>query len=120
MTIRAWRARIRQRGEEALRASRSTGRPHHLSVDQQAVIQAIIEDDPRQHGFETSAWTTLRIRQVIGQKFDVWLDRGHLSRKLRGWGFSYQRPVVRAVERNEEHVATWVRVQGEALGKKNR
>lgn len=53
-------------------------------------------------------------------KYGVWLDRAHLSRKLRRWGFSYQRPAVRAVERNEDDIATWVRVQGEALGKKGR
>ncbi|UBV45255.1 winged helix-turn-helix domain-containing protein (plasmid) [Deinococcus taeanensis] len=81
------------------------------------MIQAIIEGDPRERGFETSAWTTLRIREVIGLKFGVWLNRGHLSRTLRHWGFSYQRPAVRAVERNEEEVATWVRVHGEALEK---
>ncbi|WP_245532759.1 winged helix-turn-helix domain-containing protein [Deinococcus proteolyticus] len=118
VTIRAWRARIRHGGEEALRASRATGRPEFLTPDQQKEIQDILESDPRLHGFETSGWTVPKVRQVIGLKYGVWIDRAHLSRKLRRWGFSYQRPALRAVERNEEDIAAWVRLQKEALEKK--
>ena len=120
VTIRAWRARLRHNGEEALRASRATGRPERLTAAQQDEIGTILDGDPRAQGFETHGWTIPKIRQVIGLKYGVWLDRAHLSRKLRRWGFSYQRPALRAVERNEDDIATWVRVQGEALGKKDR
>lgn len=118
VTIRAWRARVRHGGEEALCASRATGRPEFLTPKQQQEIQEILDDDPRRYGFETAGWTVPKIRQVIGLKYGVWIDRAHLSRKLRRWGFSYQRPAVRAVERNEEEIATWVRLQKEALEKK--
>lgn len=120
VTIRAWRARLRRDGEEALRASRATGRPELLTAKQQEEIGVIIDGDPRAHGFDTSGWTIPKIRQVIGVNYGIWLDRAHLSRKLRRWGFSYQRPAMRAMERNEEDIATWVRIQGEALGKKGR
>ncbi len=80
----------------------------------------MIDGDPRSHGFETSGWTIPKIRHVIGVTYGVWLDRAHLSRILRSWGFTYQRPALRAVERHEDDIATWVRVQREALGKKNR
>ncbi|MBZ9753587.1 IS630 family transposase [Deinococcus sp. HMF7604] len=118
VTIRAWRAQIRRGGEEALRASRATGRPQQLTAGQQAEIQGLLDRDPRTQGFDTSGWTTARVRELIGRRFGVWMHRDYLSRKLHQWGFSYQRPAVRAVERNEEEVATWVRLQGEALEKK--
>ena len=120
VTIRAWRARLQRDGEEALRASRATGRPERLTAAQQDEIGAMIDGDPRAHGFETSGWTIPKIRHVIGVTYGVWLDRAHLSRKLRRWGFTYQRPALRAVERNEDDIATWVRVQRAALGKKSR
>lgn len=119
VTIRAWRSKLRNKGESALRASRATGRPEQLTPEQQLEIQDIIGDNPQHHGFDSSGWTIPRIRQVIGLKFGVWLNRAHLSRKLRRWGFSYQRPVLRALERHEENIATWIRVQGEALEKKD-
>jgi transposase len=118
VTIRAWRARVRQGGEDALRASLATGRPQQLTAAQQANSQAVLDEDPREHGFETSGWTIPRVRRVIGVTYDVWLDRGHLSRLLRRWGFSYQRPALRAVERHEEDIATWVRDQTVVLEKK--
>lgn len=120
VTIRAWRARLRREGEEALRASRATGRPERLTATQQDEIGMILDGDARSQGFDTHGWTIPKIRHVIGVKYGVWLDRAHLSRKLRRWGFSYQRPALRAIERNEDDIATWVRVQGEALGKKGR
>ena len=120
VTIRAWRARLRRNGEEALRASRATGRPEKLTAAQQDEICQLLDGDPRAHGFDTSGWTTPKIRQVIGMTYSIWLDRAHLSRKLKRWGFSYQRPALRAVERNEDDIATWVRVHRDALGKKSR
>lgn len=120
VTIRAWRARLGRGGAEALRASRATGRPERLSSAQQEEIRAILDGDPRSQGFDTHGWTIPKIRQVIGLKYGVWLDRAHLSRKLRRWGYSYQRPALRAVERNEDDIATWIRNQGEALEKKGR
>lgn len=120
VTIRAWRARLRRDGEEAPRASRATGRPPHLTAVQQEEIGVIIDGDPRVHGFESSGWTIPKIRHVIGVTYGVWLDRAHLSRILRRWGFTYQRPALRAVKRHEDDIATWVRVQRQALGKKNR
>lgn len=115
VTIRAWRARLRRRGGDALRASLAPGRPHHLTAEQPAQIQAVLDGDSRGHGFETRGWTIPRIRRVIGVTSGLWLDRGHLSRLLRRWGCSYQR----AVERNEEDIATWVRNQGSVMEKKS-
>ena len=111
VTIRAWRARLNRDGQEALRASRAIGRPQRLTAAQQDEIGAMIDGDPRSYGFETSGWTIPKIRHVIGVAYGVWLDRAHLSRKLRRWGFTYQRPALRAVERNEDGIAAWVRVQ---------
>ncbi|MPY67601.1 winged helix-turn-helix domain-containing protein [Deinococcus sp. SDU3-2] len=60
------------------------------------------------HGFGSSDCTISRIHQVIGVKHSVGLYRAHFSRKLRRWDFSYQRPALRAVKRNEEDIATWI------------
>ncbi|MFB9994967.1 winged helix-turn-helix domain-containing protein [Deinococcus oregonensis] len=106
-------------GEEALRASRATGQPERLTAGQQEEMGAIIDGDPRSHGFDSSGWTIPNIRHLMGVTYGSWLDRAPLSRKLRRWGFPYQRPTLRAVKRNEDDIATWVRVQGEALGKKS-
>ena len=78
VTIRAWRARLHRDGEEALRASRATGQPERLTATQQDEIGAMIDGDPRSHGFDTSGWTIPKIRHMIGVTYGVWLDRAHL------------------------------------------
>lgn len=79
----------------------------------------MIDGDPRSHGFETSGWTIPKIRHVIGVTYGVWLDRAHLSQVLQRWGFTYQRPAGRAVERYEDDIATWVRSSGRPWEKKS-
>lgn len=60
VTIRAWRARLRRDSAEALRASRATGRPEQLTAAQQEEIGAILDSNPRSHGFDTHGWTRYR------------------------------------------------------------
>jgi transposase len=60
-------------------------------------------------GFETDLWTCPRVAEIIEQRFGVRYHVHHVSRLLHGLGFSPQKPVRRAVERDEAAIQQWVR-----------
>lgn len=64
---------------------------------------------PEQFGFSTLLWTCPRVAQVIEVEFGVKYHPGHVWKLLDRMGFSYQRPVGRALERNEDEIRQWKR-----------
>jgi len=107
-TIRDWNYRLRHHGPNALQATVTTGRPAALSREQRDVLTALLIQGAQVHGFPDASWTTLRVREVIGQQFNLWHHRDHVRRILHQLGFSRQKPDQRALEQNPEAVTTWV------------
>jgi transposase len=114
--VRTWRRRLRLR--ESLEATRATGRPLHLSDAQVADIMTVLQAGPDVARHPDQRWTCPRVRDVIGERFDVWYDVDHVRRLLHRWGFSPQKPEKRALERNEEAIQTWLDVRVPVLEKK--
>jgi winged helix-turn-helix protein len=48
------------------------------------------------------------VRALIARASGVWLSLSVVGRYLRGWGFTAQRPVRRATERQDEAVRAWL------------
>jgi hypothetical protein len=64
---------------------------------------------PRTHGFPTDLWTLARVAAVIEAETGVAYHPGHVWKILRDQlGWSRQRPARRAVERDDDAIATWV------------
>ena len=64
---------------------------------------------PAAAGYATDLWTGPRIRKLIWDRFRVRYHRGHVWLLLRKLGWSCEKPAQRAVERDEETIATWLR-----------
>ena len=62
----------------------------------------------RGHGFDEELWTLRRVAEVIWRLAGVRYHPGHVWRILRGLGWSVQRPVRVAAERDEQAIARWV------------
>ena len=113
-----WQKRWREGGVEALRSAGAAGPKRRLSEAQQRELAAAIVEGPVAHGYTTAVWTLPRIAKLIRQRTGQRYHPAHVSKVLRTLGFSCQRPSRRAIERNEEQIAHWKRVEWPRLKKK--
>jgi transposase len=105
-TVRTWKQRLRERG--SLQATRALGPPPRLSPEQRTQLGELLRAGPLAAGYPDSRWTTSRVREVIGMRFDVWYHADHVRKLLHQLGFSPQKPEQRALERDEQAIQTWV------------
>jgi len=99
---------VREQGKEALAAVPHSGRASFLTKRQQQDLIKRLIAGARSQGFETDLWTCPRVRELIERRYKVAYHVDHLPRLLRRLGFTPQKPQRRAIERNEEAIATWV------------
>ena len=86
---------------------RRQGRKSGLSDPARAKLRAALLAGAKAAGFATELWTVPRVRQLIVQRCRRRYSSVHVWRLLRQMGFSPQRTVGRARERNEEKIADW-------------
>jgi transposase len=104
-----WYARWRAGGTSALRGAGRTGRPPRLAPAELDAVDQALRKGPTAFGYETDLWTLARVASVIERLTGVAYHPGHVWRLLRRLGWSLQRPARRAVERDEEAIAAWVK-----------
>jgi transposase len=114
-TASRWHARFTAGGAKALRAPVRQGRPPYLSQSQLRQLERALRKGAVAHGFEEELWTLRRVASVIEQLTGVTYHPGHVWRLLRGMGWSAQRPIRRAAERDEQAIARWVAEEWPAI-----
>lgn len=92
----------------ALRSWGSAAHPK-LSKALFAVLEQELAKGPLAHGWPDQTWTLARIKTLIGRRFHKSLALSTIMEMLRSHGHSHQVPARRAVERDEEKVAGWVK-----------
>lgn len=103
-----WLARYRAGGWHALRTGDRSGRPKKLSGSQiQWIYKTVRDKDPRQLKFAFALWTRAMISDAIKQKFGVKLSKTSVGRLLHQLGFSCQKPLYRAYQRDPELIEQW-------------
>jgi transposase len=117
-TVSRWADEFRREGSSALRRAEHAGRIPELSGEDKVRLQDLLLQGPEELGYETPLWTCERVAHLIRDEFDITYHRGHVWKILCGLGWSCQRPVGRARERNEEAIRQWRRVQWPAIKKK--
>lgn len=85
-TASRWNRALRQKGVEALRKRRATGRPSRLSREQLQIIPDIFSQGAIVHGFADNRWTTARLAAVIESRFGVHYDHDHVGRLMQKLG----------------------------------
>lgn len=95
-------------GVKALRSKSREGQGARLSDDQVQHLLALLELGPERFGFVGALWTCMRIAQVIERAFGVSYHPAHVSRLLRQQNWTYQKPILRASQRDEALVAEWL------------
>ena len=115
--VSQWMKRGRAGGIEALKAHPSPGVKPKLSAEQKAQLPILLAKGAEAYGFRGDVWTASRVAEVIEHTFGVRYHRDHVGRLLREAGWSRQKPVERASQRNEEAITEWYEERWPAIKK---
>jgi transposase len=119
--VSQWLTRARTEGvEEGLRRHPAPGPAPKLTPEQLADLPALLDRGAEAYGFRGQAWTCKRVGEVIRRTFGVTYDPSHISRLLHRLGYSVQRPIERASQRDEGAVRVWWEQRWPALKKRPR
>ena len=93
------------------------GRPAALDARQKRQLAEQLQRGPVACGFPTELWTLQRVAALIERDFGVAFSAANVWLLLRGLGFSSQRPVGRAMQRDEPAIVQWKQRRWPALKK---
>jgi transposase len=105
--VSQWLAAARRDGPAALLARPVPGHPAKLTAARLRLIPDFLWHGPEAYGFRGEVWTCARVARVIEEEFGVRYHKGHVSRLLKGLGWTRQVPITRAIQRDEEAVERW-------------
>jgi transposase len=114
-TTMSW-ARMLEEDSQAWRR-RPLGRPGSFDSKQRAQLARRLVQGALANGFATEVWTLTRVAKLIEREFGRSFSISYVWRLLRDLGFSPQRPVGRATQRDEEAIRQWKQKRWPALKK---
>jgi transposase len=117
-SVSQWLKRGRAEGPEALRSRRGGGPKPRLSQDQLAELKEQLAKGAEHFGFRGDVWTQPRVAQLIKREFGVSYHPSHVGRILKQMGWSRQKPITRASQRNEAAIERWRTAKWTELEKK--
>ena len=97
----------REGGEEALKAHPAKGAKPRLTAEQRAHIPAVLAKGAPAYGFRGEVWNSRRLAVAIQREFGVSYHPDHCGYLVRKMGYSMQKPVERATQRNERAIEHW-------------
>jgi len=105
--VSQWLVAARERGPEALRSKKAPGATPKLTAEQFDMLPKLLERSPAAYGFTGEAWTCPRVVELVRREFGVTYHPAHMSRILKRLGFTPQKPVRRASQRDEPAIEAW-------------
>src|SRR4051812_3810651 len=117
-----WVKAAAQSDEAALAGGRRGRRPGEQkalsAAQEEGLCYLIARGCPDRFGLSFALWSRQAVRALIARETGVWLTLPAVGRYLRAWGFTAQRPMHRATERQDEAVRTWC-PQSQGTGLRN-
>lgn len=105
--ISQWLKRAREGGMAALYKRKAAGPKPRLSDEERARLPELLRRGGEAYGFRGDVWTRGRVAEVIWREFGVRYTPTHVGRILRACGWSLQKPIRRARQRDEEAIRRW-------------
>jgi transposase len=105
--VSQWLKRARTAGPAALRSHPPPGPTPKLTEAQRVALPSVLAQGAEAYDFIGDVWTTRRIAVVIKRVFGVSYHPAHISRLMRQLGWTVQKPVQRASQRDEGRVQAW-------------
>lgn len=106
-TVRRWRRQFNARGRQGLQARKHEGRPARMTLEQKQQLSQLLLKTPMECGFDKYLWTQQLIADLIGREFGICYHHDHVGVILRDLGFTHQKPMRRAKERDEARIEAW-------------
>jgi len=117
-SVHAWVDLFDREGESGMTPKRA-GRPSgggRLKGWQAARIVNLIKDRcPDQLKLPFALWTREAVRELIATKYNIRYSLAMIGKLLHRWGFTAQKPVIRAYQRNDEAIRRWLTYEYPAL-----
>jgi transposase len=105
--VSQWLKRAREGGIDALRHCKPPGAPCRLTPEQRAQLPQLLARGAESFGFRGDLWTQPRIATVIRREFGVAYHSSQVGRILKIGGWSRQKPLRRATQRDETAIQHW-------------
>ena len=105
--VSQWMRRVKEGGIEGLRRRKPPGASPRLTSQQKAQIPQLLEQGAESFGFRGDIWTCDRIAKVIHRTYGVSYHPSHVGRVLKECGWSVQKPIRRATQRDELAIQRW-------------
>jgi transposase len=115
--VSQWMRRGREGGVEALRSRPRPGPTPRLTEEQQARVPELLARGAEAFGFRGDVWTAKRAATVIRRELGVGYHPGHVGKLLRAVGWTVQKPIARASQRDEAEIEAWRTERWPALKK---
>jgi transposase len=98
--VSQWLTRARAGGVAALRRRTSPGAPATLTPAQRAAVPALLAPGAAACGLRGGVWTAPRVAWLLEAHLGVRDHPAHVSRLVRALGWTPQRPLQRATQRD--------------------
>ncbi len=105
--VSQWLKKARLEGVEALRHRKGGGPKARLRDQQIEQVPQLLSQGAEAYGFRGDVWTRARVASVIKQHFGVQFSLSHVGRLLQRIGWSRQKPIERATQRDEQAIERW-------------
>jgi transposase len=116
--VSQWFKKAEAQGKAALYERKHPGPQPRLSQEQLEQLPALLERGAEAYGFRGEVWTCKRVAQVIAREFGVTYTPQHVGNLLRKLGWSRQKPMKRASQRDEGAIDSWREETWPALKKR--
>ena len=113
-----WARQLALSGRRGLKQAGRAGRKPRLSGAQLRQLERALKRGPEAAGYANGLWTTGRVRRLIQEQCGVRYHEAHVWRLLRRLGWSCQRPMGKALERDEEAIRHWKKAEWPRLKQK--
>ncbi len=107
-SVYGWQKAYREGGLAALSTKIASGRKRLLTDKQMLELSRYLRLNPRQLEFDFGLWTRRLVRELIRTRFGIDYSEQNVGRILKMLGFSPQRPVYQALERDEGKRRKWM------------
>ena len=117
-SVYEWQSKFRQGGLAALSTKIASGRKMLLTDKQLLQLYKWLCGNPRQVQFDFGLWTRKIVRDLIRREFGIDYTPQNVGKILKMLGFSPQRPVWQALERDPEKRRQWMEETFPAIKKR--
>lgn len=109
-SVRRWKSAYLEKGENAIKAKPTPGRPTKLKHKQMIQLEQALFKGAKATGFPADLWTCPRIAHLISKLFRIRYHVDHIGRLLKSPGWTPKKPQRRAIERDKEQIQRWIEV----------